>query len=73
MKRILLLALACSVAEAVEPPRAQLDEKHRAFFKDYCVECHNADKQKGKLRLDDISFAIESVENADRWQKILNN
>ena len=53
-------------------PHARLDEKHRAFFKDYCVECHNAEKHKGKLRLDDISFSIESVESADRWQKILN-
>ncbi|MGV3659268.1 MAG: DUF1592 domain-containing protein [Prosthecobacter sp.] len=53
-------------------PQARLDEKHRVFFKDYCVECHNADKQKGRLRLDDIAFAIESVEQADRWQKILN-
>lgn len=62
----------CALAQAAEPPRAEFDEKHRAFFKDYCVECHNAEKQKGKLRLDDISFAIESVENAERWQKILN-
>ncbi|MDZ4401730.1 DUF1588 domain-containing protein [Prosthecobacter sp.] len=67
-----LLVCPLFSSSAAEPPHAQLDEKHRAFFKDYCVECHNAEKQKGKLRLDDISFAIESVENADRWQKILN-
>ncbi|MEI6714961.1 MAG: DUF1592 domain-containing protein [Verrucomicrobiota bacterium] len=53
-------------------PQARMDEKHRAFFKDYCVECHNADKQKGKLRLDNVSFVLDSIENADRWQKILN-
>ncbi|MEI7774608.1 MAG: c-type cytochrome domain-containing protein [Verrucomicrobiota bacterium] len=53
-------------------PHASLEEKRRAFFKDYCVECHNEQKQKGKLRLDNISFALDSVENADRWQKILN-
>ncbi len=57
---------------AADAPQARLDEKHRVFFKDYCVECHNEKKQKGKLRLDDISFALDSVENADRWQKILN-
>lgn len=57
---------------AADAPQARLDEKHRVFFKDYCVECHNEKKQKGKLRLDDISFTLDSVENADRWQKILN-
>jgi hypothetical protein len=75
MKRTLtLLSTLLSVAAglAAEPPHAALDPKHRTFFKDYCVECHNEKKQKGKLRLDEISFALDSVENADRWQKILN-
>src|SRR5271154_1801289 len=51
---------------------AIMPEAHRSFLASYCVECHNAEKQKGKLRLDNISFAIDSVEKADRWQKILN-
>ncbi|NBU10403.1 MAG: DUF1592 domain-containing protein, partial [Proteobacteria bacterium] len=57
---------------AADAPQARLDEKHRAFFKDYCVECHNEKKQKGKLRLDDLSFTLDSVEKADTWQKVLN-
>ena len=57
------------LAESAQP---RIDEKQAAFFKDYCVECHNADKQKGKLRLDNISFSLDSVESAERWQKILN-
>ncbi len=36
------------------------------------MDCHNAEKQKGNLRLDDIPLALDSVERADRWQKILN-
>jgi hypothetical protein len=59
-------------AHAAEVAHARLDERQRTFFKDYCVECHNAEKHKGKLRLDDIAFSIESVESADCWQKILN-
>lgn len=69
---VVILAVSSSILATAEVPRAQLDEKHRAFFKDYCVECHNAEKQKGKLRLDDIAFGIETIESADRWQKILN-
>ena len=64
--------LISPVGLAAQPPHTRLEEKHRAFFKDYCVECHNEKKQKGKLRLDDIAFTLDSIENADRWQKILN-
>jgi hypothetical protein len=53
-------------------PEARIDEKHRAFLKEYCVECHNEDKQKGKIRLDDIALKLDTVQLADRWQKILN-
>jgi hypothetical protein len=66
------VCLCSALAQAAEPVHARLDETQRAFFKDYCAECHGAETQEGKLRLDDISFAIESVEQADRWQKILN-
>ncbi|MEY4484788.1 MAG: hypothetical protein RL693_2240, partial [Verrucomicrobiota bacterium] len=64
-----IAGLSTSAADA---PHARLDEKHRVFLKENCTECHNEQKQKGKLRLDDISFALDSIENADRWQKILN-
>ncbi len=67
-----LLSAFLATASAAEPPTARLEEKQRPFLKSYCTECHNAEKQKGKLRLDDISFALDSVERADRWQKILN-
>jgi hypothetical protein len=69
---IFLLCLCALRTRADEMPQARLDEKQRGFFTDYCVECHNEKKHKGKLRLDDISFSIQSVEQADRWQKILN-
>ncbi len=68
----LLFVLSCSAFADSPPVHARMDEKQRDFLKTYCVECHNADKQKGKLRLDNISFTLDSVENADRWQKILN-
>jgi hypothetical protein len=69
---LLFLVVGSLRAPAAELSHAQLDEKHRAFLKDYCVECHNEKKQKGKLRLDDISFSLDSIERADHWQKILN-
>jgi hypothetical protein len=58
---------------AAETPQATLDARHRAFLKDNCFKCHNAEKQKGKVRLDDIAFTLDSVEKADLWQKVLNS
>ncbi|MBU6301864.1 MAG: DUF1592 domain-containing protein [Verrucomicrobia bacterium] len=56
-----------------QPPQPTLDPKHRAFFQDNCLSCHNAEKQKGKVRLDNIAFRVDSVEQADLWQKVLNS
>ena len=71
LRRLTLLPFLVALAFGATP-EARIDEKHRAFLKEYCVECHNADKQKGKLRLDDIPFTLDTVQWADRWQKILN-
>ena len=46
--------------------------EHRALLENHCTKCHNAEKQKGRVRLDDLSFQITNVETAERWQKILN-
>lgn len=67
-----LVLLCSSPAQAAEPVRAVLPKTQRAFFKDYCVKCHNVETQEGQLRLDEIAFAIDSIERAERWQKILN-
>ena len=71
LRRLILLPFLAALTFGATP-EARIDEKHRAFLKEYCVECHNADKQKGKLRLDDIPFTLDTVQWADRWQKILN-
>jgi len=68
-----LLISTVLAASAAEPPHATLDTKHRKFFQDHCLQCHNAEKQKGKVRLDDIAFTVDSVQKADLWQKVLNS
>jgi len=64
--------LGAGRASAAEVTHARFKEEHRAFLKDYCTECHNEEKQKGKVRLDQLSFTLDSVQGADLWQKILN-
>ena len=52
----------------------RIEESYRQFFNKYCTDCHNAQKTKGKTRLDaeGFSFEIKTVQDADNWQKILN-
>jgi hypothetical protein len=65
---VLLLCTSYSL-KAIE---ARMDEKQRQFFREYCTECHDEKKQKGQVRLDNIPLELNSVELAERWQKILN-
>lgn len=53
-------------------PEASFPKKHRAFFKTYCLDCHNAETQEGKVNLETLSFRINTLEQAELWQKILN-
>ena len=66
---VVLLLCTSSSLKAAE---ARMDEKQRQFFREYCTECHGEKKQKGKVRLDNIPLELNSVELAERWQKILN-
>lgn len=44
----------------------------RSFLESYCNECHNAEKLKGEIRLDDLPFEMKDIPTAERWQKVLN-
>ena len=36
------------------------------------MSCHDAEKQKGKFRVDELPLAITDNLSAERWQKVLN-
>jgi hypothetical protein len=57
---------------AAAPPPAGLPERHRALLKENCQSCHGPEKQKGKFRVDNLPAVIRTVEEAERWQKVLN-
>ncbi len=61
----------CSLAQAA-PPEARLPEKHRAFFKAHCLDCHDSETREGKVDLETLSFRITTLEQAELWQKVLN-
>lgn len=67
---IVLLCL-CSLTQAA-PPEARLPEKHRAFFKANCLDCHDSETREGKVDLGTLSLSITTLEQAELWQKVLN-
>jgi hypothetical protein len=71
--KLLLPVLFASLAFAAEDaPEVRLDAKHQQLFKETCVSCHGPDKQKGHFRIDQLSLKVDTVETAERWQKVLN-
>lgn len=67
-----LTAVATHCGAANSGSTAILPEKHRALLKTHCQNCHGSEKQKGKFRVDDLSFSINDIPSAERWQKIIN-
>ena len=52
--------------------RVVFPEKHLDFLDMYCMDCHNADSQKGEVNLESLSFTIQTIEQAENWQKVLH-
>jgi hypothetical protein len=40
------------------------------FFEQHCVKCHGAEKQKGKLRLDTLTWKPADLANLEIWQHV---
>ena len=77
MKHLLHLLAALLLAPtflyaATEPPRDSMNERHKSLLKEHCEGCHGAEKQKGKFRIDELSFSMTNLETAEKWQKVLN-
>lgn len=56
---------------AVAAGGARLSDPHMAALRTSCLKCHGADDPQGGFRLDALSAAIDTVEAADRWQKVM--
>lgn len=71
----LILSIAISLAWATtacaEAPAAVLPQQHQALFKKYCFDCHNSQAKEGGVDLQSLSFNLNTVESAERWQKVL--
>ena len=44
----------------------------RPFLKEYCIDCHGAEKQKGDYRFDTLKTDLSDIETLETWQNILD-
>ena len=51
---------------------AIVPEKHLDLMLNYCMDCHDADTQKGKVNLEDLPLEVDTLQNAELWQKVLD-
>ena len=49
----------------------QFARKVKPFLNTYCVTCHGPEKQKGKVRVDQLTDSPRKREDAELWSKIL--
>ena len=60
-----------AATDSKKPPAAK--EKNRAaFLKTYCVKCHNAEKHKGDIRLDQLALRVAG-DNHKLWKEVVHN
>jgi hypothetical protein len=68
MKKLVLLPFfALSPLAAADAPRGEIEP----FLKEYCLRCHDADKQKGDFRLDTLSTNFDDLFVAQEWDEVM--
>ncbi len=67
---LLIQAFALPLFAAPDPVVVPDNVQH--FFNKHCVSCHGPDKQKAKIRIDEISTGIADEAIAQQWQDILD-
>jgi hypothetical protein len=66
----LLLFVTPLSALAADPP-AGFDQTVQPFFQTYCLRCHDAKKQEGDFRLDNLPREFTEELSAQRWAEVV--
>ncbi|MDF1816634.1 MAG: DUF1592 domain-containing protein, partial [Verrucomicrobiales bacterium] len=71
---VALLAIICCPFSLPGETGSVMMPKHKIepFLKEYCINCHGPDKQKGQVRFDEVSWEISNNDTAQRWQDVLD-
>jgi len=69
---IFLLALGLGSFVHAAPQKVPVPQESRPFLASYCFECHDSETREGGVDLETLALEITTVEQAEKWQKILN-
>ena len=72
MVKILIVILVALTLGAQGIEDRVFTEQVQPFLEKHCFSCHGEKKQKGKLRLDNLSTDFSDLEIAEEWQFILD-
>lgn len=50
----------------------EVKDKLEPFLRDYCIDCHGPDRQRGQVRFDTADWEITNNDTAQRWQDVLD-
>jgi hypothetical protein len=64
---LVAFALVLQPAKAADP----LGDDAQQFIKSRCIKCHDAKKQKGKFRLDNLSADFTDPQVAEKWNEVV--
>ena len=67
---VAMFAGRCMAADRSAPPAVK--PATRPILAAHCLKCHGPDDTNGGFRIDTLPARIDSLEAADRWQKVLN-
>jgi hypothetical protein len=67
----IFLAVQLSPASSLGGP-PQVADATPPLLATHCLECHGPDDAQASFRVDMLTRAIDTVEMAERWQKVLN-
>ena len=59
-----------ALAERPAPPAVK--PATRPLLASHCLKCHGPDDTNGGFRVDTLPTAVDSIEAAERWQRVLN-
>eukprot|EP01047_Picozoa_sp_COSAG01_P069406 COSAG01_NODE_10261_length_2207_cov_623.332543_1_plen_557_part_00 len=69
---IFVLSLGlCSFVHAA-PQQVPVPQESQPFLASHCFECHDSEAREGGVDLETLALEITTVEQAEKWQKILN-
>ena len=72
LKKFLYLLALVPLATNAEQFVSLSKEMVSSFIKKNCIQCHGPEKQKGKLRLDELPLEMSNDSIAAHWQDVLD-